>query len=98
MIKKLTAATVSLLTACSSVQTTDPVFYSKTKTIQWRRVADVDTYCRTLLPDLPTGKVYKGCSQWSKVTEKCTIVTGLTDNFEIIGHELKHCFAGEFHK
>ena len=98
MIKKLAAGTVSLLTACSSVQTTDPVFYSKTKTIQWRRVADVDTYCRTLLPELTPGKLYKGCSQWSKVTEKCTIVTGLTDNHEIIGHELKHCFVGGFHK
>ena len=98
MIKKLAAVTVSLLTACSSVQTTDPVFYSKTKTIQCRRVADVDTYCRTMLPELTPGNLYKGCSQWSKVTEKCTIVPGLTDNHEIIGHELKHCFVGEFHK
>ena len=98
MIKKLLAVTVSFLTACSAVPTTDPIFYSKTKTIQWRKVDNVDEYCRTILPELKAGKTYTGCSQWSKVTEKCTIVTGLTDNFEIVGHELKHCFVGEFHK
>ena len=98
MIKKLVAGTVSLLTACTSVPSTDPVFYSKTKTIQWRRVADVNAYCRGVLPELPHGQAYAGCSYWNKASEKCIIVTGLQDNHEIIGHELKHCFAGEFHK
>jgi hypothetical protein len=98
MIKKLVAVTASFLTACTSVPSTEPVFYSKTKTIKWRRVADVDAYCRTLLPELPPGQVYRGCSNWSRVNDTCTIITGLVDNHEIIGHELKHCFVGEFHK
>jgi hypothetical protein len=98
MIKKLVAVTVSLLTACSSVQTTDPVFYSKTKTIQWRRVSNVDEHCRNLHPDLHSRSQYQGCAKWYRAENKCVIVTGLLDNFEVIGHELKHCFVGEFHK
>jgi hypothetical protein len=97
MTKKILTVTVSVLTACSSVPATDPVFYSKTKTIQWRRVADVNAYCRTVLPELPYKQAYAGCSYWNKASEKCVIVTGLKDTHEIIGHELRHCFIGDFH-
>ena len=101
MTKKLLAVIVSLLTACSaSVRpTTEPVFYSKTTTIHWRKVPNVNEYCQRMLPNkkLKQNEVFAGCAVWSKVEPKCTIITGYTDNLQVIGHELKHCFAGEFH-
>jgi hypothetical protein len=99
MLKTLVAGTVSLLTACSSVPSTDPIFYSKTKTIQWRKVPNVNEYCQQAMPHkkLKENEVFYGCAVWSRVESKCIIVTGYTDNLNVIGHELKHCFAGEFH-
>ena len=96
---KLLALTVSLLTACSSQPTTDPIFYSKTTTINWRKVPNVNEYCRQLLPNkkLKENEAFAGCAVWSKVESKCMIVTGYMDNLTVIGHELTHCFTGEFH-
>jgi hypothetical protein len=99
MIKKLVAVTASLLTACSTTPTTSPISYSQTTKIQWRKVPNVDEYCRQALPDKKSKetKVYQGCAVWSKVESKCTIVTGYKEDLAVIGHELKHCFNGEFH-
>jgi len=30
-------------------------------------------------------------------SKRCTIVVGWTTNNDILGHELRHCFAGDFH-
>lgn len=30
-------------------------------------------------------------------SKECTIVTGYKTNNDILGHELHHCFAGDFH-
>jgi hypothetical protein len=96
MIKKLVAATASLLTACSTVNNVDPLFYSKTKTIQWKKVNNVDAYCRSRVPNPKPYLTYHACADW-RDPNKCVIVTGMTDNFEHLGHELKHCFEGAFH-
>ena len=98
MIKKPLTIIVSLLTACSTT-TTEPIFYSKTTTIQWRKVSNVHEYCRQALPHkkLKENEIFYGCATWSKVESKCTIITGYADNLTIIGHEVKHCFTGEFH-
>jgi hypothetical protein len=99
MIKKLAVVTVSLLTACSTTPTTSPFFYSQTTVVQWRKVVNVNEYCRQAMPDkkLKANEVYQGCAFWSKVEPKCTIITGYKDDLAVIGHELKHCFNGAFH-
>jgi hypothetical protein len=34
----------------------------------------------------------------SAFNNSCTIVTGKTTNFHTIGHEVRHCLQGNFHK
>jgi hypothetical protein len=34
----------------------------------------------------------------SRVNNKCTIVVGKTTNYHTIGHEMRHCLQGNFHK
>ena len=97
MTKKLVAATVSLLTACST-PSNYPIVYNKTTTIEWRKVSDVNNFCRQIVTKkLKENEVFRGCAFWSKVESKCTIVTDYKDDLTVIGHEVKHCFAGEFH-
>jgi hypothetical protein len=42
----------------------------------------------------------EACSFWdsSRTNNKCTIVVGKTTNYHTIGHEMRHCLQGNFHK
>ena len=42
----------------------------------------------------------EACSFWSasKRGNKCTIVLPRNTNFHTIGHEMRHCMQGDFHK
>jgi hypothetical protein len=42
----------------------------------------------------------EACSFWdaSKVNNRCTIVVGQTTNYHTIGHEMRHCLQGNYHK
>jgi len=42
----------------------------------------------------------EACSFWSKlpVGNSCTIITARTANFHTIGHEVRHCLQGDYHK
>lgn len=42
----------------------------------------------------------EACSFWdsSPINNKCTIVVGQTTNYHTIGHEMRHCLQGNFHK
>ena len=42
------------------------------------------------------GYSVEACSFWSKT--ECTIITSPTANFHTIGHEVRHCLQGNFHK
>lgn len=41
-----------------------------------------------------------GCSFWDTTLfgHTCLIITPLTTDFWTLGHELRHCFQGSFHK
>ncbi len=53
-------------------------------------------------PKLDKGKKMDGCSFWSnpsaKKTNVCTIITGENTDHDTVGHEVRHCFQGRFHK
>lgn len=36
-----------------------------------------------------------GCAYWNN--EKCWIIIGQKTSYTIIGHEIRHCFEGNFH-
>ena len=38
------------------------------------------------------------CSFYNGSKSECTIVTGRTTNFHTIGHEVRHCLQGHWHK
>jgi len=44
------------------------------------------------------GYSIEACSFWNSSFTECTIVTAPTANFHTIGHEVRHCLQGNFHK
>lgn len=69
--------------------------------ITWQIEADVDSICKkylniSTLTLTATGKIH-GCSIRNKVKNTCVIVTNKNTSHVILGHELRHCFEGDFH-
>jgi hypothetical protein len=40
----------------------------------------------------------EACSFWNNDHTQCTVITSTTANFHTIGHEIRHCLQGNFHK
>ena len=53
-------------------------------------------------PLLDEGKKMDACSFWSDPTASktnvCTIITAKNTDHDTVGHEVRHCFQGVFHK
>jgi len=72
-------------------------------TITWVTVDDVDKACNA--ESIKRGKGGFGrlsmyaCSFWDKTgdTTTCTIITGKTTRMTDVGHEVRHCFQGNWH-
>jgi hypothetical protein len=41
-------------------------------------------------------KMFLGCATYDQVS--CTVYTGTDTNHQLLGHEVRHCFHGNFHK
>jgi len=74
-------------------------------TITFRQVSDVTAECHK--ESIKRGQggfgyAVDACSFWdgNRVTGsgQCTIITPKTANFHTIGHEVRHCLQGNFHK
>ena len=39
-----------------------------------------------------------GCAFWDILKAECTIVTGPVTSHVALGHELRHCFEGHYHR
>jgi hypothetical protein len=70
--------------------------------IVWRQAEDVNTACEResrRIGNNGFGYAVQACSFWFVSGNKtvCTIITGRTTNLVTLGHELRHCFQGEFH-
>ncbi len=68
--------------------------------VEWRKVEDVDAVCRSIAPrkQVKDGQVVNGCAQQFVLTNGCVIYTAYGPSYEVLGHELRHCFEGEFHE
>ena len=95
-----------LFTGCSSVPSVElETFVAKPElkriidkpTVSWLIREDVAEYCKTKF-ELPTGSNLLACSIWVKEKKLCTIITGPNTSHVILGHEIRHCFEGTFHK
>jgi len=71
---------------------------TNTTVVTWELVDDIDATCRKIIPPVEIEKyttIY-GCAQWS--TNMCKIYTSTTTTAAILGHELRHCFEGNWHE
>jgi hypothetical protein len=39
-----------------------------------------------------------GCAMWDILKGECTVVTGPVTSHVALGHEVRHCFEGHFHR
>ena len=76
-----------------------PTHYKEVTKIVWIRTDDPDTMCRQWYSSLPEQNVL-GCAYWNKDT--CWVVAPQIryiddDNTMTLGHEVGHCFLGNYH-
>lgn len=38
------------------------------------------------------------CAIWSAASNECRVITGPNPNHVVLGHEVRHCFEGHFHR
>jgi hypothetical protein len=81
-----------------------------TSTIKWVQVTNVFEACDAESKNrgnggfarLGAGLKMDGCSFWSNPapnkTNICTVITGKITDHDTVGHEVRHCFQGNFHK
>ena len=94
------AALASLVACASQQRTDDPVI------VVWNRVDDVQTVCQTLAGRKEIFAI-RGCSKWADSASSgeriCNIYVPRprnemdTQTFATLGHELLHCFDGNWH-
>jgi len=68
--------------------------------ISWKPVDDVQKICEVEYKSRGFGHInYKvdACSFWNFSTRLCTIYTKKKPTMHDIGHELRHCFQGNWH-
>jgi len=66
--------------------------------VEWRTVSDVRSYCSKLNSDRGYGPIkfpIVACS--TQDGNVCVIVTGNETSMHTLGHEVRHCFQGEWH-
>lgn len=68
--------------------------------VQWVSADNPTAECKRRFPGthLDLRYVIPACSGWDHTKNTCTIVTGSETSHQILGHELRHCFEGDFHK
>lgn len=102
-IKKLSSATVLvILSGCASMMTipTEGRFDASPKQpmqITWLAVADPTSTCKLLFPKFAHYSLIAACAGWNQ-SGQCTVVTGLITTHQVLGHEVRHCFEGDFHE
>ena len=104
---KLTLALLAVvLTGCATatpplppLTSTDLEFRTQdtypTKTVAVVPVDNISETCRNLTP-LHQGKNFLGCAKYNN--RACTIYVSRTTRLSILGHELRHCIEGHWHK
>jgi hypothetical protein len=68
--------------------------------INWVSVDDVTAVCdreRRAKGQNGFGYTVKACSFWDDDYKTCTIITKRNTNMHTLGHEMRHCFQGNWH-
>ena len=67
--------------------------------VRWLTVSDerLQAICAAVTDKIYAGKVFLGCTGKTS-GGTCVIHTSTDTTHQILGHELRHCFQGNFHK
>jgi hypothetical protein len=65
------------------------------KSIRWVVIDDISRFCQSKVPLVGNQRML-ACSEYNNYT--CTIYTGRTTDMAIVGHEIRHCFEGQWHR
>ena len=101
LIALFTIPTVINASENEMYSTNAPMTYSSK--IYWEVVDDVQKACSAdRIKSIGKPYPYKvlACSNWKRYIfnhYECHIITGKNVNNEIVGHEIRHCFQGNFH-
>jgi hypothetical protein len=69
--------------------------------INWEVRADVAHFCahaKSMGREQSYLTPPMGCAIWDILKGECTVVTGPVTSHVALGHELRHCFEGHFHR
>jgi hypothetical protein len=98
----ITALLAMLLVGCASSPQRSTAFAAPAKkvvSITWEARADAGQYCARLMGHFApsvVGNSLAGCATWDDAGN-CRIITPLHLSHELLGHEVRHCFMGDFH-
>lgn len=70
------------------------------KTIRWVRLPhdELQKRCASLTGMKKTGsEQYLGCASYN-IRDFCVVYTGTSTSHQVLGHEVRHCYHGDFHK
>ena len=103
-MKTLALALALLATGCSITTHIPPELAFESKPvangiqITWVPSDNPTAECKRLFPKPMTyHPVIAACAGWDRTANTCTVVTGTTTTHQILGHEIRHCFEGNFH-
>jgi hypothetical protein len=67
--------------------------------LSWDIRPDAAEVCAKLSEKSQTsiGPAPVACAVWTVSKKHCTIITTANPNHVVLGHELRHCFEGQFH-
>jgi 5,10-methenyltetrahydromethanopterin hydrogenase len=95
-------ATVLFLTGCASVSSdsfealnSEQRLTNKT-VVTWELVEDIDTFCKKRNDSIPKDSIVLACAIPTK--QYCKIYTASATSMSALGHEVRHCFEGAWHK
>ena len=97
-MKLFLAVSMLVATSLANAQSYNIQFEAKPnlpeKNIRWVVLDNVSAFCQRKVPLVGTQRVL-ACSEYTDKT--CTIYTGRSTDMAIVGHEIRHCFEGQWH-
>lgn len=69
-------------------------------TLTWEVRDDASEYCASVQKkggNLAAARPI-ACAVWVATANQCKVVTGPNPNHVVLGHEVRHCFEGHFHR
>lgn len=69
--------------------------------VRWEVRANVAEFCGRAAKITTAQAMFTpplACAVWNVASKECVIVTGKEVSHVVLGHELRHCFEGNFHR